>query len=250
MNRAVKIVLFSVGGAGLLVVILVAAFLIEVYRPHPEHHVSKEAPLSNGGILRVHGLEYTGPHGFPYFWDATYKTSSAAASEKVGFWGGGAVDGDVVGCPVADLVVVNPLLSHTIFVRNAAGTWKFIDIEIPGKSPSPFGIERVVMQTSLSAEDIQKLHDFFLALAPNLDSFRPNRMQFVAGAHELWADFSTRIGSSLETECHRVRLKLSDDGEHFRLVDISKISVPKGPFQPDRDPDPQCTRVYPFADSQ
>ena len=121
MRRGLKIVLFTVAGIGLLFIVLVAFVLFEIFRPQPEHHVSKEAQLSNGGILRVHGLEYNGPHGVPYFWDASYQTASGATKETVGIWGGGSVDGDVVGCPIGDLVVVNPLLSRDFFVRTAAG---------------------------------------------------------------------------------------------------------------------------------
>lgn len=60
MRRGLKIVLFTLAGIGLLFIVLVAFVLFEIFRPQPEHHVSKEAQLSNAGILRVHGVEYNG----------------------------------------------------------------------------------------------------------------------------------------------------------------------------------------------
>jgi hypothetical protein len=228
MKRGLKIVLFTLAGIALLFVVLVIAFFVALFRPQPQNHVSKEAQLSNGGILRVHGLEYHGPHGVPFFWDASYQPAAGAPKEPAGIWGGGAVHGDVVGCPIGNLVVVNPLLSHDIFVRTAAGHWKNMEMEIYGQVPPAFGIEYATRQTSLSAEDIEKLHSFLMGLAPYLGSFRPSRMQFVAPSRELWADFLTPIGHKLENETDRVRFKLSADGEHFQLLDIHKIPTPPG----------------------
>jgi hypothetical protein len=247
MKRGLKIALFTLSGIGLLFIVLVVVVLYEISRPEPQHHVSQEAQLSNGGILRVHGVEYHGPHGVPFFWDASYQTARGAVKEAAGIWGGGADEGDVVGCPVGNLVVVNPLLSYSIFVRTAAGHWKSIYLEIYGKTPPAFGIQRVMAQTSLSAEDLEKLHSFFSGLVPYLDDFRPSRMQFVDGSRELWADFYTPIGRTLENEGHRVRFKLTADGEHFQLLDIQKIPSAKGFIRPDRDPDPICTRVSPLG---
>jgi hypothetical protein len=246
MKRPLKIVLFALAGIGLLFTVLVVVVFVWIFRPEPQIHVSKEARLSNGGILRVHGLEYHGPHGFPYSWDASYQTASGAPKEAVGFWGGGATYGDVAGCPIDHLVVVVPLLSHDIFVRTAAGQWKNIQMEIYGQVPPAFGIEYVMRQTSLSAEDLQKLHSFLTGLDPDLSYFQPNFMQFVAGKRELWADFYTRIGNTMESEAHRMRFRLSADGEHFQLLDIQKIPTQQGYVEPDRAPDPLCTRVYPF----
>lgn len=48
MRRGLKIVLFTVAGIGLLFIVFVAFVLFEIFRPQPEHHVSKEAQLSNG----------------------------------------------------------------------------------------------------------------------------------------------------------------------------------------------------------
>jgi hypothetical protein len=251
MKRRLTTVLFTLAGLGLLLVVLVVAALMEILRPPPEEHISKEAQLSNGGILRVHGLVYHGPHGFPYFWDASYQTAKDAAKEVAGSWGGGAVSGDVVACPLDNLVVVNPLLDHHIFVRTASGRWESMTMEIYGHTPPAFGIEYAMRQTSLSAEDIEKLHAFLTGLAPNLGDFRPNRMQFVAGPRELWADFSTQIGTTLQIEVHRVRFKLSADGDHFQLLDIQKLpKPPEGSLQPDRDPDPVCTLVDPFGQTK
>ena len=249
MKRGWKIALFILGGIGLCVVALVAIVLYVIYSPEEQHDVSKQAKLSNGGILRVHGREYRGPHGFPYFWDATYRPSSGAPEENAGIWGGGAITGDVVGCPIDDLVVVNPVLTDEIFVRNTAGQWKTITLEIYGKTQSPFGIEYELRKTSLSAEDLEKLHSFFMALGPAFGFFQAQRMQFVKSSRELWADFSTPAGK-LETRMNRVRLKLLEGGEHLQLVDIREIPSVKGYILPDREPDPGCTRVYPFETAQ
>lgn len=175
--------------------------------------VRRQAVLSNGGTLEVHGREYNGPHGVPYFWDAEYRPAPDGGMEKIGFWGGGRPTGDVVACPVGSVVVVVPFQGGVMFARSPEGRWRSFDMTLPGKAPTS-ELPRYAGATSLTIEELHRLDPLYESPG-RLDPrhIPPFLMQFGAARRELTVDYVLSL-----VRTFRLRLELSPDGERLWLL--------------------------------
>jgi hypothetical protein len=250
MSRIGKIIL----GSLLTVIGLAVAFVIALYWTfaHVDHDkdLDQQVQLSNSAFLKVHGEESPGPDT-GYGWDISYRPSTDQLSndqssndqskwEKAGNWWSGS--GDTLACPVGKLVVLVRPDGSLIFVRTEAGRWTTFYMEIPGPSPFSKNEEISPNSTSLEVAEIETIRSR-MSLTPGDGALRPYMGQFIPRRLELWVDYLTP-----EKRRFRVRYKLYQDGEKFRLLDLEEQPFDKSrpffeQFVPDTPVDPVCDKI-------
>jgi hypothetical protein len=214
--------------------------------------------LSNSAMLLVHGTDPD--HSDEITWDISYRAMlqtqegrySLGQWEKAGTWFGG-IDGNVVACPLRKVVFVALTNGKWVFIRTEAGRWIAFNMEIPAQSPFPqretittneFGI-MFSPDTSVVSLDIPAVQELRARMSAGTmeGAVLPDLAQFLPERRELWVDYIT-----LELRRFRVRLRLSDNGEKFRLIDVEEHAFDRNrsareQFGPDIPLDPICDKV-------
>ncbi len=179
-----------------------------------EEVVRRRAELSNGGVLEVRGRSYNGPHGLPFAWDASYRAGAGASVEAVGSWSGGRPSGDLVACPIDELVVVVPFEGQSVFVRAAGGHWRTFDLALPGKAPAE-ELPRYAGASGLTIDELHRLDPLYEAPGRSLGPgpVAPYLVQLAAGRHELVVDYDLSFIRRV-----RLRIEVPADGERLKLL--------------------------------
>jgi hypothetical protein len=196
--------------------------------------------LSNDSSLRIQ----QGPSDPDTMWRILYlpqaRGQSAVLStlpwEHAGWWLNGG--GDILACPMGNVVLVALTRGEWVFIRTAAGRWTSFYMEIDAQHPFlPDGAGGAAMGVG----EIQELRKR-MAVEPTENSVRPQLAQFQPERRELWVDYLTS-----KQRRFRVRLRLSDNAEKFQLVNVDEQAYDPhrgwDQFDPDIPLDPICDRI-------
>ena len=124
--------------------------------------------------------------------------------------------GDVLACPVGNLVVVVRADGSIVFVRTVAGTWKSFHMDIPQQAAFPVPGRHGTSVTTLETSQLQAFRSQ-MSISPAQTLVAPSLGQFLPDTRELWVDYLT-------PSIHRFRLRLSltADGEQLRFLDFTE----------------------------
>lgn len=225
MDRPLRVALYSsfaIGLAALLLAFALALLLTTHSKETDPPYLDKTVELSNAARLRVHGTMPVGASDPT--WELLYREKSRW--EKVDHWMvEGQISlysGDVLACPVGNLVVVTRTDGSLVFIRNAAGKWKTLHMEIPDRAPFPVvdasgASPGIPTPTTLDTEKLKALR---AQMAVNPAATRvPSRLgQFFPDTRELWVDYLTPADRRF-----RLRLSLMADGEQLRFLDFVEL---------------------------
>jgi hypothetical protein len=254
MDRPLRIALYSSLAIGLIAVVL-ALSLAVVLTTHSKKtgppYLDKTAQLSNSALLRVHAITAVGASDPT--WELLYREKSGW--EKVDDWMvEGQISlysGDVLACPVGNLVVVTRTDGSLVFVRNASGKWTTFHMEIPDRPPFPLegpsGANLgTTTPTTLETEKIQALRTQ-MSINPAQTHVPSGLGQFFPDTRELWVDYLTPADRRF-----RLRLSLTADGERmgflgFEERPFKRASDTTGPplflLLPDTLAPPRCSKI-------
>lgn len=254
MDRPLRVALYSSVAIGLAAVVL-AFSLAVVLTTHSKKtdppYLDKTVELSNTALLRVHAKMPVGASDPT--WELLYREKSGW--EKVDDWMvEGQISlysGDVLACPVGNLVVVTRTDGSLVFIRNAAGKWDTFHMEIPDRAPfpvmGPSGANLgTTTPTTLETEKIQALRTR-MSIIP-AQTRVPSRLgQFFPDKRELWLDYLTPTDRRF-----RLRLNLTADGERFEFLGFEErpfkrasdtTGAPLFLLQPDTPMPSACSKV-------
>ncbi len=196
--------------------------------------------LSNSAYLRLHGTPSWGPDSGDD-WEVLYRDGSSW--EKAGnWWGGdwwGGNDGNIVACPLGRLVVIVKSNGSQVLVRTETREWKNFLMTIPLEPPGsahPSGPQTTWLET---AELNSILGQMSIPAGAGL--LHPEVAGFHPATREAWLDYVTK-GPRL----YRVRLRLLENGERFKLISVEERPDTlhlEFPDKPDPDLDSTCTAI-------
>jgi hypothetical protein len=202
--------------------------------------------LSNSAFLQIHSTLPAGASDMK--WELSYRHGSGW--EKVDSW---IVEGqmswyggNILACPVGDLVVVIRTDGSLVFVRTETGHWKTFNMEIPERAPFPLPGANGTSRTSLETPEIQRLRSQ-MSIAPAAGPGAPHLAQFLPETRELWVDYLNRRDRRF-----RLRFMVASDGEALTFLDLKEGPFERatdtgGPplfmFRPDKPVSPLCNKV-------
>lgn len=260
MDRPLRVALYSSLAIGLAAVVMafsLAVLLTTHSKKTDPSYLDTTVQLSNSALLRVHAITPFGA-GDPT-WELLYREKSGW--EKVDDWMvKGQISlysGDVLACPVGNLVVVTRTDGSLVFVRNASGKWMTFHMEIPDRAPFPLmGANATTLAsnglatTSLTTLETDKIQALRTRMSINsAQTSVPSRLgQFFPDKRELWVDYLTPTDRRF-----RLRLSLTAEGERFGFLGFEerpfkRASDTTGPplflLQPDTPtPPPGCSKA-------
>lgn len=220
--------------AGVFMIVSLAIILsLPIARKPP---FDRTETLSNSAQIRLLGTPTEGPDSGDT-WEVFYK--DGATWEKAGnWWGGdwaGGNDGNIVACPIGQLVVIAKSNGSDFLVRNAARTWKtFVtDIPLPNEgAPSlpPGWLENDEIRSIVKQMSIPPTGGLLHAQAAGI----------LPASRTLWLDYS--IGSS---RLLHVSVVLLENGERFKLQSVEERPNTLHMEGPNRDPnlDASCGSI-------
>jgi hypothetical protein len=217
--------------------------------PYPDQTVR----LSNSALLRIHSSLPFGSSDMQ--WQLSYRDKSDW--EKVDDW---MVEGqmswyggDILACPVDQLVVVARTDGSLVFVRSAIGRWHTLHMEIPERAPFPIANGSGTNSTSLETSEILKLRSQMSA-GSALGRIPPHLAQFSPDTRDLWVDYLNR-----DDRRFRFHFTLSADGEKLQFVDMeerpfTRATDTDGPpfflFRHDKQVSAACNTIEPLQSVQ
>jgi len=254
MDRPLRVALYSslaIGLAAVLLAFALALLLTTHSKETDPPYLDKTVELSNAARLRVHATMPVGASDPT--WELLYREKSGW--EKVDHWMvEGQISlysGDVLACPAGNLVVVTRTDGSLVFIRNAAGKWKTLHMEIPQRAPFPVvdTAGATVDTTHLSTLDTEKLQALRAQMAINpATTGIPSRLgQFFPDTRELWVDYLTPVDRRF-----RLHLSLAADGERVEFLNFEERPFKRaadttGPplflLLPDTAAPPGCSKV-------
>lgn len=225
MDRPLRVALYSslaIGLAAVLLAFALALLLTTRSKKTDPPYLDKTVQLSNSALLRVHASTPIGASD--PIWELLYREESGW--EKVDNWMvEGQISlysGDVLACPIGNLVVVTRMDGSLVFVRNATGKWKTFHMEIPDRAPFPLmGPNGANMgsttPTTLETQKIQSLRKQ-MAISPEQIQVPSQLGQFFPDKRELWVDYLTPTDRRF-----RLRLNLTADGERLEFLNFGEL---------------------------
>ncbi len=192
--------------------------------------------LSDSAQLRLLGTPREGPDSGDA-WEVFYK--DGAAWEKAGnWWGGdwaGGNDGNIVACPIGQLVVIAKSNGSDVLVRNAARTWKMFVTDIPLPTAGAPSLQSGWLENDDVRSIVKQLPTPATGglLHAQAAGIRP-------ASRTLWLDYS--IGSS---RLLHVSVVLPENGERFKLQSVEERPNTLHMEGPNRDPnlDASCGSI-------
>jgi len=239
MRRAFKIALATILGIVILCVVLAIVVAVSVERHVVANTLNQQVQLTNQALLQVKGIPTWGPDSGRE-WEISYRGNSGW--EEVGNWWGND-DGNLLACPVANLVVVARTGGPQVFVRTAAGKWRMFLMDVPGASYSGNDGGIAWNSTSLETADILAIRRQ-MSLNPEAQgAIDPLLVQLLPSRKELLTDYLTA-----EHRRFRLHLAITENGDKFRFLRVEEKPFDKGrsyfeQFVADASLDPTCSLV-------
>jgi len=238
-----KIAVFSVSAAALLAGLFFWFFSrARSDASYPDQTVK----LSNSAFLRIRSTLPAGASDMK--WELSYRDRSRW--EKVEDW---VVEGqmswyggNILACPVGELVVVVRADGSLVFLRTKTGHWKTFHMEIPEEAPFPLPGANGTSLTSLGTPAIQRLRSQML-VEPAQGRIAPHLAQFLPETRELWVDYLNRSDRRF-----RLGFMVAPDGETLIFLGLKEGSFQRatdtsGPpffiFLPDKPVSPLCNKI-------
>ena len=237
MRRPLKVGLYALLTVAGLVIAFVVSLLWAIQQPSDTTILEQQVLLANNAFVKVKGTPTPGPDT-GYSWEISYRDQREW--EKVGDWWN-IGNGDVVACPVGNVIVVARTNGDHVFVRTAAGSWKEFLMDIPGPWYFSKNGELGPNFTSLESDEVFSIRRQ-MSLDPTAGNADPYLAQFLPRRQELWLDYL------VEHRRFRVKLKMFANGERFRPLSVEELAFDRNrpyfdQFIPDIPDDPACNRI-------
>jgi len=219
MSRGIKIGIAAVAGAVVIVpivAIVIFLFFIRLFPTEASPEPQREIALENHGSLIIDALKYgRSEHGFSQ--RAGYRPAESSQIEWFGELSDGVEPQIYFSGP---LVIVIDLPGGCLFVRNptAQEKWKCLALLFPNDLGPSFPISFYAEKNGLTTDDVSRINELGSRRAQKwpttyIQSFDPK-------TRDLRCDYHLDNKS-----WWRLRLRLSEDGTHFALVELGEPST-------------------------
>jgi len=216
MSRGTKVVIIAVGIVVVLPIIAVVAIVglfFGISEVNPSQILSREIPLANHATLIIDGdRRGRSEHGFSQ--RVGYRPAGTAEIE----WFGDVSDGvEPQVYPTGPLLVVIDLPSAQLFVRTHEHSWKSLALIFPNDLGPSFPISYYAERNSLTTDEVSRINELGGKRERKwpttyIQSFDPETRDLKCS---YWVD---------NKSSWPLRFRLSEDGSHLALLDISRSS--------------------------